>query len=42
MGDFFARNAPSRVAGLVPDYIKAVEKADPSVKEWGIIGVSQP
>jgi hypothetical protein len=42
LGGFFAKNSPPRVAGLVPDYVKAAEKANPSIKEWGIIGVGCP
>lgn len=40
LGAFFGKNAPPKVAGQIPDYVKAVEAANPTIKEWGIIGVS--
>jgi hypothetical protein len=40
LGAFFGKNSPPRVAGLVPDYVKAVGEEYPEIKTWGIIGVS--
>lgn len=40
LGEFFGKNPPTRVAPLVPGFIKAAEEKYPSVKSWAILGVS--
>lgn len=40
LGAFFGKNPPTRVAPLVPDYIKAASAKYPSIKSWAILGVS--
>ena len=42
LGAFFGKNPPTRVAPLVPDYIKAASAKYPSIKSWSIIGVRLP
>lgn len=38
LGEFFGKNPPTRVAPLVPGFIKAAEEKYPSVKSWAILG----
>lgn len=38
LGAFFEKNPPTRIAPLVPDYIKAASEKYPSIKEWAIVG----
>jgi hypothetical protein len=40
LGDFFGTYPPPKVAGQVPDYVKAVKDQDSSIEKFGIIGVS--
>lgn len=42
LGAWFGQseNYPHTTAGAIPAYVKAVQKAKPSIKSWGIIGVS--
>ena len=39
LGAFFGKNPPTRIAPLVPDYIKAASAKYPSIKSWAIVGV---
>ncbi|KAF5018978.1 hypothetical protein F66182_9024 [Fusarium sp. NRRL 66182] len=38
LGDFFGAYPPPKVAGLVPDYAKAIKEQDSSIEKFGIIG----
>ena len=39
LGAFFGKNPPTRIAPMVPDYIKAAQAKYPSIKSWNIVGV---
>ncbi|KAG4270724.1 hypothetical protein FPRO04_02705 [Fusarium proliferatum] len=38
LGDFFGTYPPPKVAGQVPDYVKAVKDQDSAIEKFGIIG----
>ncbi|KAF7547761.1 hypothetical protein G7Z17_g7499 [Cylindrodendrum hubeiense] len=38
LGQFFGTNPPPKTAGLIPDYVKAVQAKDSSISKFGIIG----
>ncbi|KAK3299636.1 Alpha/Beta hydrolase protein [Chaetomium fimeti] len=40
VGAFFSNpdNAPQAIAAALPEYVKALELANPSIKSWGLIG----
>ncbi|KAH6981925.1 Alpha/Beta hydrolase protein [Ilyonectria robusta] len=38
LGNFFGTFPPPKIAGLVPDYVKAVQTKDSSIAKFGIIG----
>lgn len=38
LGAFFGKNPPPKVAGQIPDYIKAAKAKYPSVTDWAILG----
>jgi len=38
LGAFFEKNGPQGVAAALPDYVKALQAENPSIKSWGIIG----
>lgn len=38
LGAFFKKNPPPKVAGQVPDYVKAVSEKYPGIKTWAIMG----
>jgi len=40
LGGWFAKteHAPAAVAALLPDYVKSLQAAHPSIESWGIIG----
>lgn len=38
LGEFFGRFPPPTVAGLLPDYVKAVKEKDASITKFGILG----
>ncbi|KAF4446647.1 carboxymethylenebutenolidase [Fusarium albosuccineum] len=38
LGDFFGTYPPPKIAGLVPDYVKAVKEQDSSVSKLGLLG----
>lgn len=40
LGNFFGTFPPPKIAGYVPDYVKALKEKNPSVSKYGIIGVS--
>ncbi len=42
VGGFFSNQAhsPQAIAAALPDYVKALQAANPSIRSWGIIGVS--
>ncbi|KAK3310779.1 uncharacterized protein B0T15DRAFT_519440 [Chaetomium strumarium] len=42
LGAFFGKNPPPGVAQQLPDVVKALQAKNPSIKSWGIIGVSTP
>jgi hypothetical protein len=42
VGAFFQKHSPPSVAEKVPAYLEAAKKKYPSVKSWGIVGVSIP
>lgn len=42
VGNFFGTFPPPKIAGLVPDYVKAVQTKDSSIAKFGIIGVRHP
>jgi hypothetical protein len=40
LGAFFGKNPPPGVAKRLPEFVKALGAKNPSIKSWGIIGVS--
>ncbi|KAF2274189.1 dienelactone hydrolase [Westerdykella ornata] len=38
LGAWFANNDPHGVAAALPEYVKALQAANPSIKSWGILG----
>ncbi|PHH87121.1 hypothetical protein CDD83_9282 [Cordyceps sp. RAO-2017] len=38
LGDFFGTYPPPKIAGYVPDYVRAVKDKNPSVSKMGILG----
>ncbi|KAK7426505.1 hypothetical protein QQZ08_006963 [Neonectria magnoliae] len=38
LGNFFGNFPPPKIAGLVPDYVKAVKAKDSSISKFGILG----
>lgn len=42
LGAFFGKNPPAGVAHKLPEFVKALEAKNPSIKSWGILGVSNP
>ena len=42
LGAFFGKNPPGGVAQKLPEFVKALEAKNPSIKSWGILGVSNP
>ena len=40
LGAFFGKNPPPGVATKLPEFVKALSTQNPSIKSWGIIGVS--
>ena len=40
LGEWFGNNDPHGVAAALPEYMKALQAANPSIKSWGILGVS--
>jgi hypothetical protein len=41
LGNFFqTKGAPPKTAARIPEVLKEIEKANPSIKTWGIVGVS--
>lgn len=42
LGDFFGTFPPPKIAGQVPEYVKAVKERDSSIQKLGILGVSCP
>ncbi|KAL8770430.1 MAG: hypothetical protein Q9209_003856 [Squamulea sp. 1 TL-2023] len=36
--EWFGSNDPHRVVAALPDYVKALRAANPSIKSWGILG----
>jgi hypothetical protein len=42
LGAWFGKNPPAGVAGRLPELVKALEAKNPSIKSWGVLGVSKP
>jgi hypothetical protein len=42
LGAWFGEHPPQATAAAVLKYVEALKKANPSIKSWGIIGVSAP
>lgn len=40
LGEWFGNNDPHGVAAALPEFVKALQTGNPSIKSWGIIGVS--
>lgn len=40
LGEFFGKFPPPKVAGQVPDYVKALKERDSSITKFAILGVS--
>lgn len=38
LGDFFGTNPPPKVAGLMPDYVKAIKDSNTSISKFGVLG----
>ncbi|KAF5680305.1 carboxymethylenebutenolidase [Fusarium heterosporum] len=38
LGDFFGTYPPPKIAGQVPDYVKAIKEQDSSIEKFGILG----
>lgn len=39
MNDFFGTYPPTKIAGKIPDYVKAVQQSNSSITSFGLIGV---
>lgn len=42
LGAFFGKNPPAGVADKLPEVVKALSAKHPSIKSWGLLGVSCP
>lgn len=42
LGEFFGTYPPPKIAGLVPDYVKALKEKNSALSKFGIIGVRAP
>jgi len=40
LGAFFGKNPPAGVAKKLPEFVKALGAKNPSIKSWGVLGVS--
>ena len=41
LGAFFGKNPPAGVAHKLPEFVKALEAKNRSIKSWGVLGVSK-
>lgn len=42
LGAWFGNNDAHGVAAALPEYVKALQAENPSIKSWAILGVSLP
>lgn len=42
LGAFFQKNPPPGVASQLPGYVKALSEKYPEIKDWAVLGVSNP
>ncbi|OJJ42369.1 hypothetical protein ASPZODRAFT_155298 [Penicilliopsis zonata CBS 506.65] len=38
LGEWFGQHAPTTTADALPDYVRAVQAANPAIQSWGLIG----